>query len=85
MQLTEEEDQEKSSDDWGNSKYSYHLAQGEAEICVADAATTEAGQPAETVREALEQIWKLPKKKRRMSILRSGSMLSARKLRKLQH
>jgi hypothetical protein len=31
------------------------FGQEEAEICVAEAATTEAGQPAETVREELEQ------------------------------
>jgi hypothetical protein len=39
----------------GEFRYSYHLAQEEAEICVAEAATAEAGQPAETVREELEQ------------------------------
>jgi hypothetical protein len=31
------------------------FSQEEAEVCVVDAATAEAGQPAETVREALEQ------------------------------
>jgi hypothetical protein len=42
----------------GEFRYSYHIAQEEAEICVADAATTtRAGQPAETVKEELEQVF----------------------------
>jgi hypothetical protein len=67
----------------GEFKIFLPFAQEEAEVCVAYATTIEAGQPAETVREALEQtIWRLPKKKKRMSILRNGSMLSARKIEK---
>jgi hypothetical protein len=58
---------------------------GEAEIYVADATIAEAGQLAETVREALEQTLEVAQEEKEMSILRNGSMLSTRKLRKLQH
>jgi hypothetical protein len=74
----------------GELKYSYHFAQEEAEICVADATTTEERQPAETVKG--KKNWsrcehlRLPKqkKKKMMSILRSGSIFSARRLKRLQ-
>jgi hypothetical protein len=55
MQLTEEEDQ-RNLLMIGGIQIFLPFSQGEAEICVADAATTEAGQLAETVREELEQI-----------------------------
>jgi hypothetical protein len=62
VQLTEEEDL-RNLLMIGGIEIFLPLAQEEAEICVADAATTE-GQLAETVREELEQILKLPKQTR---------------------
>jgi hypothetical protein len=51
----------------GEFRYSYHLAQEEAEICVADEATTRRErQPAETVKEELEQTLRsCPRRRRR--------------------
>jgi hypothetical protein len=63
MQLTEEEDR-RSLLMIGGIQIFLPLAQGEAEICVADAATAEVGQPAGTVREALEQTLEVAQEKR---------------------
>jgi hypothetical protein len=60
---------------------------GEANICVADVATREADSQLRLSKKNWSRYLRLPKPKKKMSILRSGSMLSARKLkrRKLQH
>jgi hypothetical protein len=86
MQLMEEEDL-RNLLMIGGIQIFLPFAQEEAEICVADveAATAEAGQPVETVREELEKTLEAAQEEEKMSILRSGSILSARKLRKLQH
>jgi hypothetical protein len=87
MQLTKEEDLRNLLMIGGIQIFLPHSPE-EAKVCVADeAATAEVGQPAETVKEELEQVFeKLPKqKKKKMSILRNGSIFSARKLKRLQH
>jgi hypothetical protein len=73
MQLTEEEDQS-SILMIGGIQVFLPFSQEEVEIFIADveAATTEAGQPAETVREALEQMSEAAQEKEKMSILRNA-------------
>jgi hypothetical protein len=85
VQLTREEDQNSILMIGGIGIF-LPLNPGEEKFCVVDDAAEER-QPTETVREKeLEQVLETAQaEEKKMSILRSVSMLSARKLRKLQH
>jgi hypothetical protein len=85
-QLTEKEGSEGHSDHWRNSNIPA-ISPVEARVCVADVATTRKTTSCDCHgRRNWSRHQRLPKQKKKMSILRNGSKFSARKLkRRLQH